>query len=148
MSSPTMSASTYPSPDDAEQAFYDAFVRSDLEAMMSVWSEDEEAVCVHPGGSRFTGLAAIRESWKQLFDTGMKFQVRTSNVVKTHSALVAVHSLLQHVSVEGDDTIAPPLITTNVYTRGPRGWQLLVHHTSPAPDTSGLMMQESPRTVH
>ena len=78
----------------------------------------------------------------------MKFQIRTSNVIKTHSALVAVHSLLQHVSVEGDDSIAPPLITTNVFTRGPRGWQLLVHHTSPAPDTNGLMMQESPRTVH
>ncbi len=143
-----MSTSILASPDDAEQAFYDAFNRSDLEAMMKVWSEDEESVCVHPGGSRFSGLAAIRESWKQLFETGMKFNVRISNVVRSHSALIAVHSLLQHVSVEGDDTIAPPLITTNVYARGPQGWQLLLHHTSPSPDTNGLMMQESPRVVH
>jgi len=143
-----MSHPIIPSPDDAEQAFYDAFNRGDLEAMMKVWSEDEETVCVHPGGSRFSGITAIRESWKQLFETGMKFNVRISNVVRNHSALIAVHSLLQHVSVEGDDTIAPPLITTNVYARGPEGWQLLLHHTSPSPDTSGLMMQESPRVVH
>jgi len=63
----------FPTPDDAEHAFYDAFTRGDLDALMAVWAEDEETVCVHPGGSRFTGLAAIRESWKQLFETGMKF---------------------------------------------------------------------------
>lgn len=145
---PAATLVSYPTPDDAEQAFYDAFTRGDLEALMTVWAEDEETICVHPGGSRFNGIGAIRESWKQLFETGMKFQVRVSSVLKTNSALLAVHSLLQHVSVEGDDTITPPLITTNVYMRGPRGWQLLVHHTSPAPDTNGLMMQESPRTVH
>lgn len=143
-----MSKPLFASPDDAEQAFYEAFNRSDLEAMMNVWSEEEETICVHPGGSRFTGLAAIRESWKQLFETGMKFQIRTSNIVRSHSALIAVHSLLQHVSVQGDDMIAPPLITTNIYSRGPLGWQILVHHTSPSPDTAGLLMQETPRLVH
>lgn len=138
----------FPTPDDAERAFYDAFTRGDLDALMAVWAEDEETVCVHPGGSRFTGLASIRESWRQLFDTGMKFNVRTSHSVCNQSMLMAVHCVLQHITVEGEDTIAPPLITTNVYTRGPQGWQLLVHHTSPSPDTDGLLQQESPRTVH
>lgn len=143
-----MESVTFTTPDDAEQAFYEAFSSGDLDALMAVWSEDEETVCIHPGGARFNGIGAIRESWKQLFEAGMKFNVRISNVIKAHSTLVAVHSVLQHVNVEGDDTIAPPLITTNVYMRGARGWQLVVHHTSPAPDTNGLMMQESPRTVH
>ena len=143
-----MSTATFSTPDDAERAFYDAFTRGDLDALMAVWAEDEETVCVHPGGSRFTGLASIRESWRQLFDTGMKFNVRTSHSVCNQSMLMAVHCVLQHITVEGEDTIAPPLITTNVYTRGPQGWQLLVHHTSPSPDTDGLLQQESPRTVH
>ncbi|MDQ7988007.1 MAG: nuclear transport factor 2 family protein [Candidatus Dactylopiibacterium sp.] len=143
-----MSKTLLATPEDAEQAFYEAFNRGDLDALMSVWSEDDDPVCIHPGGSRFTGLAAIRESWKQLFETGMKFRVRTSNVVRAQSALLAVHSLLQHVHVEGDDTLAPPLITTNVYVRGASGWQLMMHHTSPSPDASGLLTQESPRVVH
>ena len=50
----------FSTPDDAEQAFYEALSRGDLEAMMNVWAEDEEVVCVQPGGSRFTGLASIR----------------------------------------------------------------------------------------
>ena len=138
----------FPTPEDAERAFYEAFSRGDLEALMAVWAEDEETVCVHPGGSRFTGLAMIRESWKQLFDTGMKFNVRISHAIRNQSMLMAVHCVFQHITVEGEDTIAPPLITTNVYIRGPQGWQLLVHHASPSPDTDGLLLQESPRTVH
>lgn len=143
-----MNKPLFPTPDDAEQAFYDAFTRGDLDALMAVWAEDEEVVCVHPGGARFTGLAAVRESWKQLFETGMKFRVQISSPVKTHSMLMAVHCVLQHVSVEGDDTIAPPLLTTNVFTRGANGWQLLVHHTSPAPDTNGLLLHDTPRVMH
>ena len=143
-----MSEALYPTPDDVERAFYDAFARGDIDALMNVWADDDEAVCIHPGGSRFTGLAAIRESWKQLFESGVKFNVRISNPIKTQSMVTAVHCVLEHITVEGDDTIAPPLITTNVFTRGPRGWLLLIHHTSPAPDTNGLLLQETPRTVH
>jgi ketosteroid isomerase-like protein len=36
--------------DDAERAFYEALAKSDLDAMMAVWSEDEETVCILPGG--------------------------------------------------------------------------------------------------
>lgn len=143
-----MSESLFPTPDDTEQTFYEAFGRGDLDALMSVWADDEEAVCVHPGGSRFTGLAAIRESWKQLFESGLKFRVTISQPIRVHSMMTAVHSVLEHITVEGDDSLSPPLITTNVFTRGARGWQLLVHHTSPAPDTNGLLLHETPRTVH
>lgn len=138
----------YPTPDDAERAFYDAFSRMDLEAMMSVWAEDEEVVCVHPGGSRFNGLSAIREAWRQLFASGVKLEIRTSHTLRTHAMLMAVHSVLEHVGVLGEENLNPPLIATNVYVRGSRGWQIIVHHTSPAPDTEGLMLQEFPRIVH
>ena len=138
----------FATPDDAENAFYDALGRMDLDAMMSVWAEDEELICVLPGGSRFVGHATIREAWRQLFSSGMKLQVRTSDLMRNHSMLMAMHSLHEHVSVEGEGQIAPPMIATNVYVRGANGWQLVVHHTSPAPDNDNLMMQESPRIVH
>ena len=47
-----MPAKIFPTPQDAESAFYEALERADLEQMMAVWSEDEEIVCVHPGGPR------------------------------------------------------------------------------------------------
>ena len=53
---PPRTRKLFPTPDDAESAFYDAFERADLAAMMVVWAEDDDVVCVHPPGPRLTGL--------------------------------------------------------------------------------------------
>jgi len=50
-----MSSKIFPTAQDAENAFYEALERADLEGMMAVWSEDEEIVCVHPAGQRLAG---------------------------------------------------------------------------------------------
>ena len=44
--------------EEAEAAFYDAIGRADLDALMSVWSDDEDIVCIHPTGQRLSGAAA------------------------------------------------------------------------------------------
>ena len=54
------------SPAEVEAAFYDALNRADVEALMALWADDEEIVCVHPGGARLIGHRAIRESWTML----------------------------------------------------------------------------------
>ena len=38
-------------PDDAEEAFYDAIARADLDALMNLWAEDEEIVFVGRAGA-------------------------------------------------------------------------------------------------
>ena len=48
----------YPTPEDAETAFYDAFERGDLAGMMSVWAEADHVVCIHPQGPRLVGFDA------------------------------------------------------------------------------------------
>ena len=45
----------YTTPTDAALAFYQAFEAKDVDAMMTTWAEDEEIVCVHPGGTRLVG---------------------------------------------------------------------------------------------
>ena len=56
-------------------AFYHAFEAKDIDAMMAAWAEDEEIVCVHPGGPRLVGYEAVRAGWEQLFasDTKLSF---------------------------------------------------------------------------
>ena len=70
---------------EAEQAFYDAFQRADLDAMMAVWAEDEEVFCIHPGGPRLTGLEKIRESFRQIFrsEVSMRFAQWRPDIVLT-----------------------------------------------------------------
>ncbi len=57
----------FATPDEAESAFYDAFERANVSAMMAVWAESDDVVCVHPQGPRLVGFEAVRESWMQIF---------------------------------------------------------------------------------
>ena len=58
---------TFASPADVEAAFYDAIARADLRALMSVWADDEDIVCIRPTGQRLSGTVAIRDSWRGVF---------------------------------------------------------------------------------
>ena len=59
---PVMFATT----EEAELAFYDALERADINRLMQVWSDEEEIVCVHPGGLRVVGHHAVQESWQEI----------------------------------------------------------------------------------
>jgi ketosteroid isomerase-like protein len=129
-----MSKVIFMSAEEAETAFYQALQRCDLEAMMSVWAEDEDIVCVHPGGVRITGFAAVRETWRQVFSSGARISVRVTGEVVSRGLLMAVHSVQEifHLGEEGDQP-APPIIATNVYFRGAAGWHMVCHHASLLP---------------
>jgi len=142
----------FPTPQDAEAAFYAALERADLEAMMEVWSEDEEVSCVHPGGPRLSGLAQVRENWAQIFKSGQRLQVQLSDQVIVAGMLFAVHSLHEHILVrsgrgEGTRSI---VVATNVYQRAADGWRMLVHHASPgsAPVVRRELPAEAPKVLH
>ena len=62
-----MTARSFPTAQDAENAFYEALERGDLAAMVAVWAEADDVVCVHPRGPRLVGFDAVRQSWAQIF---------------------------------------------------------------------------------
>ena len=128
-----MKKTLYASAQDAEGAFYDALTRGDLDAMMSVWADDDDIYCVHPNGARITGVEKVRESWRQIFATGqnLRFQVREQQYVQ--GMMLSVHSVYEHITVAGEPRARGPVIATNVYLRTERGWRMVAHHASPAP---------------
>ena len=127
----------FPTPQDAEAAFYEALERADLEAMMAVWAEDEEIVCIHPGGPRLIGYASIREAWRRMFDGGARLQVRLSQPTIVQGPLATATTVMEHISVRDDESVRPPLVATNVYVRGALGWRMVLHHASPTPPDAG-----------
>ncbi|MBR0568528.1 nuclear transport factor 2 family protein [Azoarcus sp. L1K30] len=143
-----MSDTVFTTPADAEAAFYDALARADLETMMSVWSADDEVVCVHPNGPRIVGLAAVRELWRQIFASGMRLSVRTSHTVVSETLVLAVHNVLEEVAEAGSEPAGPPIVATNVYARGGNGWRMVMHHASPTPNLMDIQVQGTPRVVH
>ena len=118
-----MSSPLFSTAQDAENAFYDALGRADLEAMMGVWADDEEIVCVHPAGPRLAGQEQVRASWAQMFANVRPMRVHVTQQVKVSGTLVAVHSVHESFLVEGEPEPRGPVAATNVYLRTPAGWR-------------------------
>ncbi|MCX7163517.1 MAG: nuclear transport factor 2 family protein [Betaproteobacteria bacterium] len=135
----------FASPQDVEAAFYEALERCDIEAMMAVWAEDEEVVCVHPGGARLVGYTLIREAWQRVFANGRKLRVRLSQQTAVTTPFAMVSTLLQHIANHDDESLSAPVAATNVYVRGALGWRLVAHHASPVPPDS---IGEASRILH
>ena len=128
-----MTTKIFPTAQDCQNAFYEALERSDLEAMMAVWSEDEEIVCVHPAGPRLAGQAQVREVWRQMFAGGPGMRVRLTQQVVIAGVMLEVHSVHENITVAGEQRPRPPMVATNVYLRTAAGWRMIAHHASPAP---------------
>ncbi len=124
------------SPEEAEDAFYEAIARGDLDALMNIWAEDEEVVCIHPTGQCVTGHAAIRESWRQIFAGNPRFNVRIRRRIQWKGMLIATHSIIEMLCLEGEETAHGPMLSTNVFHRGAHGWRLISRHTSAADDSA------------
>ena len=125
-----MSRAVFPTAQDAENAFYEALERCDLDGMMAVWAEDDDIVCVHPGGPRLSGQEQVRDSWAQIFAGGPRARLHVSQQVAITAMMLAVHSV--HESFSAQDAAAVPVVATNVYLRSAAGWRMSVHHASPA----------------
>lgn len=114
---------------ETESAFYDALNRADLEALMALWADDDEIVCVHPGGPRLIGHAAIRSSWAAILEHG-GLHIVPSQLHETHNLMSSVHTVVEGTAAGGE---AAHLVATNVYVKTPRGWRIVLHHASVAP---------------
>lgn len=123
----------YATPVEAEDAFYYAFSRCDLNAMMQVWLDAEHIECIHPGSSRLQGIAAIRYSWEQIFSAGEQLHF---NIVRHHctqTGNLAIHSISEQIKTDraNPKTVAE-VIATNIYELTANGWRMILHHASPA----------------
>lgn len=134
----------FTTPQDAEAAFYDAFIRRDLDAMMEVWADDDDIYCVHPGGARLSGVEHIRESWRKLFSNNQElhFSLREQQLI--HTMMLAVHSVYEHISIVGQSRTQQPMIATNVYQRTEHGWRMVAHHAAAAPVSAKAEVPDEP----
>ena len=143
-----MKSILFTTPQDAEAAFYEAIEKADLDAMMAVWADDEDIVCVHPGGARLAGMAQVRESWRQIFASGQTLRFRLRHQQAVNGMTLVVRSAYEQISVAGEARPRTPVIATNVYLRTEHGWRMVVHHASPAPASPETEGKRTPKTLH
>jgi uncharacterized protein (TIGR02246 family) len=135
-------------PDEIEQQFYEALQRADIDRLMGVWSDDDDIVCVHPGGPRVVGPAAIRSTFEQIFANGA-IDASPEKVRRMQTLSCAVHSVLERVSVmtqEGPQSAW--VVATNVYVKTGQGWRMAAHHASPGSPSEVQEIVEAASTLH
>ncbi|HLO94311.1 MAG TPA: nuclear transport factor 2 family protein [Burkholderiaceae bacterium] len=136
------------SPEDIEQQFYEALQHAELDRLMDIWADEDEVSCVHPGGPRVVGLAAIRTAFETVFQQG-PIAVTPERVRRLHTGDTAIHQVLERVQVEGADGVQSAwVIATNVYLKTSQGWRMVLHHASPGTGHDIQEVVQEPTILH
>lgn len=137
------------SPDDVEAQFYEAMREADLDRLMAVWSDDDDIVCVHPGGPCAVGARAIRASFESIFASG-GVPLQPESVRRVHTLGAAVHNLVEVVMLTTADGLQrATVVATNVYVKTAQGWRMVAHHASPGDGRdAGAVPDDAQTTLH
>ncbi len=148
MNTPRTPVMALSSPDEAEQQFYESMQHADLDRFMTVWSDEDDLVCVHPGGPRLIGVGVIRESFAGIFAKG-PLDVHPEKIRRVDSHFSAVHSVLERVQVHTDKGRQLAwVIATNVYVKTALGWRIIAHHASPGTAREAQEVLEPAAVLH
>lgn len=118
-------------PSDVEAAFYEALCTADIDKLMDCWADEDDVICVHPGGERLIGVGAIRAAFEALFSNG-SVRAEPQRLHAVESLVAAVHSVVERIEVltpQGPQQAF--VVATNVYHKTPQGWRMVAHHASP-----------------
>ncbi|AYQ27445.1 MULTISPECIES: nuclear transport factor 2 family protein [unclassified Polaromonas] len=134
--------------DDIEAAFYEALQNGDIEKLMACWGDDDDIVCVHPGGARLVGPAAIRATFDAMFSNGT-IRTQPIKVRKVETMSASVHSVLERIEVLTEEGPRHAyVIATNVYHKTAQGWRMVAHHASPGTPREMQEVSETPTVLH
>jgi uncharacterized protein (TIGR02246 family) len=119
----------------ANEQFYEAFNKRDIEAMKRVWGYDEQATCVHPGWSPLKGFEAILNSWAGIFKNSGNMEIQISDVqVMASEDLAWVSCTEKLYTIAEGGVLASQVFATNLFHLEDDTWKMIMHHASPVPD--------------
>jgi len=114
----------------------------DIDAMSSLWLDDDSIVCVHPMGERLQGRRDVMESWRQIFtsDNTLSFQLKDTQCQQ--SGRLAVHVLHEWITPDNMAEKMTIVVTTNIYEQvATDSWRMVLHHASLSPATMNQRQQ-------
>lgn len=134
--------------DEVEAAFYEALQAGDIDRLMACWADEDDIVCVHPGGPRVIGPGAIRAAFESMFSAG-SIRAWPQRVRKIEAVGCSVHHLVERVEVMTPQGPQQAWVTaTNVYVKTAAGWRMVAHHASPGSSSELPEIVDVPPVLH
>ncbi len=116
----------------ANDAFYRAFEKKDLEAMSIVWSQGTGSLCIHPGRNALRGWRDIEFSWLQIFRNTKYIEIETEIIsVEIRDNIAYVILIEKLLQISGGRSVQAQSMATNIFEKMASKWYLVHHHGSP-----------------
>jgi hypothetical protein len=129
---------TFPTPQEAEDAFYDALEERDQTKMMAVWDDSPDAALLLPMHPLITG-GEVRNVMRDLLRSDLELQLKIKHILWVEIGELAIHYVEEHPEGPAGRG-APPLYAVNIYRRrGDNEWTMILHQNAPAPPPPGSM---------
>jgi len=132
----------FDTPQDAEDAYYDAIESGDAEAMSRVWEASADVACLLPMTPLLQGPEVLA-MWHSMFEQGAAFDIQVGHLSWVTGDDLALHLIEERVAPAADAAGGQPpqqirpVYASNLFRRGPDGWHLVVHQNSPVPPPPG-----------
>lgn len=121
----------------ANEAFYVAFARRDLDAMIEVWSRRETVTCIHPGAITLLGRDKVIQSWQAILSNP------ASPAIVCRSPTAHLFGDVAYVLC-WEQIEQAFLLATNIFVREDGRWRMVHHQATAAPTPEDLQ----PATSH
>ena len=124
----------YETPQEAEDAFYDALDEGDLDRLLAVWADSEDICCLLPMYPMIRGRRGVTELFTRLFSRGRSVSLTVTHLHWIEAGDLAIHQVEESIgNAPADAPPQPPFYGINIYRRDATGWRLLIHQNAPTP---------------
>lgn len=124
--------------------FYEALNSSDMSVMEDIWLNESTSKCVHPGWPILNGWESIKESWRDIFETGGLDKVEVSDIFVDVVGKSAWVNCIERIGyLINERLIVTMAQATNVYALVDGEWKMVLHHASPMPTPGSESENES-----
>ena len=124
----------YSTPQDTEDAFYDALEEGDIGRLLSVWADSDDICCLLPMHPLIQGRRKVEDMFTRLFARGQGVALSIAHLGWILTDDIAIHLIEETVQNPAPGSPPPPsLYGTNIYRKDNNGWRLIVHQNAPTP---------------
>lgn len=109
---------------NANEAFYQALVSGDYNAMESLWATSREVAVIHPGWPALHGREAVMDSWRRIMIGESTREIFCRNA-RCYLMDKTAFVICSECFPEGE------LVATNVFVREDDGWRIVHHQGGP-----------------
>jgi len=125
---------TYTTPQEAEDAFYDALDEGNLDLLLSVWAESDDICCLLPMHPLVQSRRGVTDVFTHLFSQGHGVSLAIAHLGWIETDDIVIHQVEETILEQPSDRPpAPPFYGTNIYRKDITGWRLIAHLNAPTP---------------